>query len=140
MRAKILGGPGLKVASQRQHLLECARPLRPSQDVRLSPMGGGDVRTTAAPGGTGAPPVRLSTDELRRLVQTILSESNPLPDADPSGDEVLTRRQVAQLLSVNEQQVSKLIRRGLPHHRPNGLLRFFLTEVLAWMKTDKGAA
>jgi hypothetical protein len=118
--------------------LDRIRALRTRQQLGLASaesLSGATLRDSDEP----APPdhARCTVTELRKRTESILAESKPLPCAEANGDEVLTRRQVANLFHVSEHHVSKLIRHGLPHCRPQGLLRFFRSEVIAWMKSHR---
>jgi excisionase family DNA binding protein len=57
----------------------------------------------------------------------------------PANDEVLTRKQAAELLHLNIESISKLVRdEGLPCKRVGHEYRFLRSQVLAWLAARGG--
>lgn len=83
------------------------------------------------------PALALTVGGLRAAVRQAVTEARADDGVEAECNEVLTRKDVAALLRVDPHQISKLVRHGLPAHRLRRQLRFFRTDVLAWLRTNK---
>lgn len=83
--------------------------------------------------------VTLTVDELRALVREEVQRVRGPAIASAPAPEVMTRRQVAELLQVHEQVVGRYVReRGLPGSKiADGEWRFLRSEVLAWVRAQR---
>lgn len=85
--------------------------------------------------------VLLTPDELRALVRDAVRQEIGAHDQVAAIPDVLTREQVADLLQIHKNVVSRYIRdKGLPTHRIGGEYRFRRNEVLAWLERQNGKA
>lgn len=78
--------------------------------------------------------VTLTVEELRALVRDELRAASPSAgpvDSDPP--EVLTRKQAAELLQVEQHQIPKLVAKGLPYSRLGTQWRFRRSAILQWL-------
>ena len=85
---------------------------------------------------TAALAVQLTVEELRSLVRDAVKQELALVPKGVEPSEVLTRKQAAELLSVNPHQMPKLIKEGLPAHRfgvGGKQWRFRRSEILQWL-------
>lgn len=72
--------------------------------------------------------------EVRAMRTEIASLRDLLTGQAPANDEILSRRQTADLLGVCIESVTKLARdKGLPHRRVGHEYRFLRSQVMAWL-------
>ena len=50
---------------------------------------------------------------------------------------MLTRKEVAQLLNVHVGTVDRYVKRGMPHIKVAGAVRFIKEDVINWLKGGK---
>lgn len=93
-------------------------------------------------GGVAKSPPRLESDrhsdalfaELRAVRSELANLREAVHAQAPSGDEVLTRRQAADLLCVCIETITKLARdEGLPCKRVGKDYRFLRSQIMAWL-------
>lgn len=52
-------------------------------------------------------------------------------------DEILTKKEMAELLKVNERTVDQLRKKGLPHFKVGRNVRFKKNEALEWLENQQ---
>jgi len=82
--------------------------------------------------------VVLSPEELEALLERAVRKAAPASaPVDSAPPEVLTRKQAAELLQVDQHQIPKLVAKGLPYSRLGTQWRFRRSEVLAWLSAQR---
>ena len=77
--------------------------------------------------------------ELRAMRSELASLRDLLSGQAPANDEILSRRQAAEMLGMSIETVSTLAREGgLPHKRVGKQYRFLRSQLMAWLAAREG--
>lgn len=88
--------------------------------------------------GEPAKVIVMTPDEFEALLDRKLREAGKGPGVASALPEVMTREQVAKLLSLHPNVVGIYIRKhGLPASKIGGEWRFLRSEILAWIASRK---
>jgi excisionase family DNA binding protein len=129
---RVASAPELAGSKSRPSELECARmrrilatsPRAARNDARLEP-----------PAAAVLVELRCVRSELAGIRDLLLDNADVRGASMSGHNEVLTRVQVAELLSVCVESVSKLVRdEGLPCKRVGKEYRFLRSDVLGWLR------
>ena len=128
---RIASAPQLPGAQARRSELECARMRR---ILATSPRAGRNDARLEQPASAVLVELRFVRSELAGIRDLLLDKADVGGASVAGHNEVLTRIQVAELLSVCVESVSKLVRDdGLPCKRVGKEYRFLRSDVLAWL-------
>jgi excisionase family DNA binding protein len=115
-------------APARPTQLEQARMKKTTKSLGIAP-------ARPLPSGAADSPM---VAELRAMVRSELRAFHAASQA-PANDDILNRKEAADLLKMNIESVSRLARDGgLPHKRVGKEYRFLRSQLMSWMAARDG--
>ncbi len=75
---------------------------------------------------------------IKEEVKELLNELKAVPTEPVDINPLISRTDTAKMLGISLVTLTDWVKRGLPHHKQRGRVYFLKSEVLEYLKRDKG--